>query len=181
MNGDWYPWSQHMDPRQTPEDYVRAWRHLHYMFAAQGVRNVRWMWCPNCEPVEGLERLYPGDRYVDWIGIDVYNRPKWPRSPREAIDPVYEFAARHGKPILLAEVGCAQAFAEAGDQRSPWVDKEQWITALFAEFGRWPRIRGIIWFDVSKEADWRIGSSPEAAAAYRKAVLRLDSTGTSGR
>ena len=181
MNGDWYPWTQAKDVRQRAEDYVRAWRHIHRSFARLGATNVRWVWCPNFEPPEGLERLYPGNDYVDWIGIDVYNRPPWPRSPRDALALVYHFAKKHGKPIILAEVGCAETFAQARAGHSAWKDKASWITALFVQIEQWPEIRGVIWFDLNKEEDWRIGSSPRATAAYKSAVLRLDPASTSRR
>lgn len=173
MNGDRYPWSTGSDSRQRAEDYVRAWRHVHRMFNRLGASNVEWLWCPYCEPAEGLERLYPGDRFVDWIGIDVYNGPRRPRSPSDALDPVYRFARARGKPILLAEVGCAGQFDSVTERDPPWSDKARWITAMFQQVDRRPEIRGLIWFDVNREADWRVNSSPEAAAAYRKAVLRL--------
>jgi beta-mannanase len=47
---------------------------VHDLFAAAGARNVTWMWSPNvtypgAAPLAGL---YPGDDYVDWVGLSGY-------------------------------------------------------------------------------------------------------------
>ena len=77
MNGGWYSWGT----KQTrPVDYVGAWRHVHDLFDRADAHNVIWVWAPNViNPVPSvrLAPLYPGDEYVDWIGIDgYYERPR---------------------------------------------------------------------------------------------------------
>jgi hypothetical protein len=32
-------------------------------------------------------------------------------------------------------------------------------------------IRAVVWFDINKETDWRINSSPSALSAYQAMVL----------
>ena len=59
------------------------------------------------------------------------------------------------------------ASAEAGG------DKAGWIAQLFAEIRRRPYIREIVWFNLDKEADWRISSSPAAQEAFADAVAGL--------
>ena len=176
MNGDWYPWSVGKDPAQRPEDYVAAWRRIHALFQERRADNVRFVWSPNFEPVDNLASYYPGDDVVDWIGLDVYNHPKWPRSPGELIDPVYRFADRRNKPILLAEVASAERFVPTTQPDTPvrWRSKAIWIEHLFREIAERPKIQGLIWFDIAKEADWRIESSPAAARAYRRGLALLD-------
>ena len=62
------------------------------------------------------------------------------------------------KPILIGEMASAQA--GPGD-KAKWIDDI--IPALRARF---PLIEGIIWFDVNKERDWRISSSPASEASF---------------
>jgi hypothetical protein len=74
MNGDWYPWGQGANGN-TPEDYVAAYRHVHDVIAATGASNVVWVWSPITvisRPDVPLAPLYPGDDYVDWVGLSVY-------------------------------------------------------------------------------------------------------------
>jgi beta-mannanase len=90
MNGTWYPWdgshnggettTGYGDPGKAdgPERYVDAWRHIHRIFEAEGVENVTWIWSPNMidhpnSVLNSIRNYYPGDEYVDWVGIDGYN------------------------------------------------------------------------------------------------------------
>jgi hypothetical protein len=74
--------------------------------------------------------------------------------------PLYrDYAAR--KPLLICEV----ASAEAGG------DKAAWISEMAAQLrGPFSRVRAFAWFDIDKETDWRINSSPAAQAAFRALV-----------
>ena len=52
----------------TPEDFIAAWKHMVDYFKAEGVDNVIWVWSPHI--AYGLfEEYYPGDDYVDWVGV----------------------------------------------------------------------------------------------------------------
>ena len=78
---------------ETTANFVAAWQHIVQVFAAQGATNVRWIWCPNVASsgagttgpspwnnTSGTAALmYPGDAYVDYIGMDGYNQyvPTW--------------------------------------------------------------------------------------------------------
>jgi len=180
MNGDWYPWSERKDPRQTAEAYVSAWRRIRRGFADAGADNVQFVWSVNFEPADRLDRFYPGDAFVDWIGVDMYNQPDWPRSPGEMLQPAYEFAAARHKPMILTEVGSAERFT-GRLQRGPASEspsKARWIEALFRILADRQNVRGLVWFDIDKEADWRIGSSPSSTAAYCRGLRALDTSGT---
>lgn len=65
-----------------------------------------------------------------------------------------------GKPVVIAET----AAAEQGGS------KADWNTALIAYLAAQPDVRAVIWFDHDKEADWRIDSTPESAAALNAAL-----------
>ncbi|MFE9772319.1 glycosyl hydrolase [Streptomyces sp. NPDC005931] len=59
----------------TPAQYVAAYRHIHDRFRELGVDNVVWTWIITgyLGHADLFERMYPGDRYVDWIGYNQYN------------------------------------------------------------------------------------------------------------
>lgn len=78
-----------------------------------------------------LERIYPGDRAVDIVGIDVYDsagpRLPAPASPRRwraissqpgGVRDVVAFARRHGKPLSVPEWGLVRA-AHGGGGDNP--------------------------------------------------------------
>ena len=168
MNGNWFPWSEGVNGNQSGQ-YVAAWRHVREIFDSVGTTNVLWVWSPNVSYTGSapLAPLYPGDSYVDWIGIDGYNGGSalgwggW-LGPEELFAPtIREIRAFTSEPLVLTEV----ASTEVGGS------KAQWINDLFhAMLPRHPEILGFVWVEADREADWRIVSSETAAAAFAAGV-----------
>lgn len=114
FNGGWYPWAAKRDPQA----WVSLWRRI--VTAMRGVPGARFRFDWN--PTLGWQqippdRLYPGDAYVDVIGLDVYNQT-WEKTAttpearwRDLMDRAYglrwhaDFATRHGKPMSFPEWG----------------------------------------------------------------------------
>jgi len=177
MNGDWYPWGAGVQGN-TPEQYVRAWRRVHGMFADAGARNVRWCWSPNVPAGGGdsparLEDFFPGADAVDLLGVDGYNwgsagAPHSWVEPAALFDPALRAlrAMGTGLPVVVTETASAEG-AAAGES------KARWITDLFDHLQEQGDVRAVVWFHEDKERDWRVDSSPAAEAAYRRAVARL--------
>lgn len=184
MNGDWYPWAGGVDGN-TPRLFIRAWRRMHAIFAAQGAGNVRWVWSANNVDVGSapLEAFYPGRAHTDVLAFDAYNwgaaMPQfggW--QPFSAIaEDTYDRLRRLGpQPIWITEIGSAP---DGGS-------KAAWVRDMFATAATMDRLRAIVWFNVDKERDWRADASPAVAAAFRPAepslrlrVPRLARTNTS--
>jgi beta-mannanase len=171
MNGDWYPWSQGVNGN-TPAEYVAAWRHIVRIFREEGATNVQWIWSPNViyDGSTPLSELYPGDNYVDWVGLDGYNggpalSHKW-LSFDLVFAPSYEALANlTSKPMMITET----ASAEAGGDKAAWI-RQGLLEDLPVKF---PRVRAVIWFNENKETDWRVNSSMQSLAAYREVVAAL--------
>jgi beta-mannanase len=171
MHDHSYPWAVGINGN-TAFDYRDAWLHVHAIFAAEGADNVEWVWNPNTMagateatylPIYG--RLYPGDAYVDWVGLDIYNGgdslPAWGgwRTFGDALaEPYAALTSITAKPLILAEVGSADAGGS----------KAEWIRDAFATLahGAFPRVAAVVWFDVDKEARWSIASSPDSREAW---------------
>jgi hypothetical protein len=164
MNGTWNPWSAGVNGN-TARDYVAAWRHVHDLFRQAGASNVAWVWSPTVlyRGSGRLAPLYPGDAYVDWIGIDGYNWGTSQLSSRwQTFDGVFRAtlaAVRRltHKPLMLAEV----ASSELGG------DKAAWIRGFFTGLRRNPDILAFVWFNFDKETDWRVGSSERSRRAFQ--------------
>ncbi|MFE9656578.1 glycoside hydrolase family 26 protein [Micromonospora sp. NPDC006431] len=168
MNGYWYPWCESVNGNQ-PGDYVKAWRHIHDLFRAAGATNVTWVWSPNNrwdDSTPKLATFYPGDDYVDWVGISGYYSTVF-TSDYRSFDTIFsqsiqEIRAFTSKPLVITETGASDANGR----------KAEWITEAFRMLPRYRDIIGVIWFEVDKqkELDWRIVSSPAVAKAFAKAV-----------
>jgi hypothetical protein len=165
MNGDWSPWSGALNG-QSSAKYLAAYRHVHDLFVAAGATNVIWAFCPNVtdEPRETWNQAlnyYPGDDYVDWTCVDGYNwgtaGDGW-QTFLEVFRDIYPKLASKNKPIIIGEM----ASAEGGGDKAAWI--AQIIPALKSNF---PMIKGLVWFDVNKETDWRISSSTASEAAFK--------------
>jgi hypothetical protein len=75
MNGTWYPWAVGM-AGSTPDDYVAAYRRVRRIFDDAGAKRVQWVWSPNVilgGNTDVIRRSFPGEQFVDVIGIDGYN------------------------------------------------------------------------------------------------------------
>ena len=166
MNGRWFPWAERANGNRRGE-FARAWRHVHAIFARAGARNVRWVWCPVAGSIQASQ--YPGRTQVDVLGLAGFNggtavfRRQW-RSFRVAFGPSLDFLHGLGrrKPIELSEVGSIE---QGGS-------KAAWIHGMFRELRRRPEVRSVVWFNVRKEADWRIESSRSAQRAFAAEVSR---------
>lgn len=131
-----------------PEVYIAAYRRMiDICRAAAPAINV--MWSPLGD--EGMERYYPGDDYVDLVGITVfglqaYDRDKFgaDRSFLDIFTPRYERAAAFGKPIVVAELG----YVGAGDYVSAW---EQSVRQIRGEF---PNLVGVLYFNYPEVYPW---------------------------
>jgi beta-mannanase len=171
MNGRWYPWSEAANGNR-PGQFVRAWRHVHAIFVAAGASNVRWVWSPVAGDVRAEQ--YPGPGVVDIVGLSGFVAGKsvfggrW-RSFAGTFGPSLNavHALAPGKPISLAEIAVAQVGG----------NKAAWIAGMFQEVQRHPDIRSIVWFNVRKEADWRIESSRSAEHAFAAGLSRAEQSG----
>jgi glycosyl hydrolase family 26 len=169
MNGNWYPWdgSHNGANVAATTTFISAYRHIHDLFLAAGATNALWVFCPNVDSVPGdswnqWQNYYPGDAYVDWMGFDGYNwgtvqsTSTWQAFPTIAAR-IYSSLATKGKPIMIPET----ASTELGG------DKAAWIAAILPALkSTFPGIKALAWFQMNKETDWRIDSSPTAQAAF---------------
>ena len=163
MNGDWYPWSAGVNGNSA-SDYINAYRHVVRVFRNAGAANVKHVWAPNTGT---FSTLFPGNDYVDYLGLDGYNwgakYNSW-ESFEQVFDSSYRAITRLSrKPLLITEFGANQ---HGGD-------KPAWLRhALSREVAhRYPQIRALIYFDNDQDgADWRVSSSGASESAIRTAL-----------
>jgi hypothetical protein len=181
MNGFWFPWSEGVNGNKKGE-FVPAWRHIHDIFQSVGATNATWVWCPNVDftrKLIPLNKIYPGDKYVDWTCLDGFNWGKrsdsagW-QSFNEVFHETYKRVRKLAphKPMLIGEI----ASNEIGGS------KPAWIKNMLREIPRYRGIRGLVWFDVKdRNTHWPLESSKEAQNAFangiRKSVYRPNEFG----
>ncbi|MFI5306311.1 MAG: glycosyl hydrolase [Polyangiales bacterium] len=113
FNGDWFPWTAKGGKAQ---DFVGAFQHFVTAFRSVSDRFVI-EWNVNVGD-QGMnpEDAYPGDAYVDVIGMDFYWNTQWDPKDQDMawsymVSRTYglqwhqDFAAKHGKPTSYSEWG----------------------------------------------------------------------------
>jgi hypothetical protein len=112
MNGDhWFPWAA----ADNPSGYIGAYRQLVDTFRSVSP-NFKFDWTPNIG-TQAIDpaKVYPGDAYVDTIGLDINEGAAWVgnKTPAERWDWLlhqpnglqwqHDFAAAHGKAMSYPE------------------------------------------------------------------------------
>ena len=161
-----YPWGPQNG--NTPVDFVAAWKRVYTIFEKAGATNIIWVWAPNVS-MPWIDEYYPGDDYVDWIGISILNYgsiARWSRwwSLHEILRKPYAALARIGKPLMICELG---TLPSGGKMAS-------WYREAFRDIDRrYHRIRGIVLFNERVDRDWSVMQDPETTAYLRRELLRL--------
>lgn len=164
MNGRWgFTW-QEGENGNAPGEFVQAWRHIVDIFREEKAYNVVFVWCPDAGP--DFVNYYPGDDYVDVIGLDGYNWgfDEW-KTFGEVFGPALAAIDNDAPPYLpiwICETGCAE---DGGD-------KAAWITDMLGAYlPAHPAIEALCWYDFEMDGrDWRIGTSPASLAAWRAGI-----------
>ncbi len=140
MNGGWFWWG-----KQKPEVFKTLWRRMHDRFQKEKLDNLIWVYSADPDPKTVL-KYYPGDGYVDIVGVDVY------RSDPENISlETYRKLTGLGKPFAITEYGTGDPKASNHSGLSPLLD------AIKAKFPKTAFF--MVWYD-----GWAIHREPDAKA-----------------
>jgi DUF971 family protein len=172
MDGGWYSWG-YLRKDSTPEIFIKAWRHIHHVFAEEHATKVKWVWTidrivrratgPRRKQVAPARRWWPGPNYVNWIGIDGYFRKpgdSFGKLFNAQLASVREFTRR---PVLITETAVPNT-------RKPAIKTAQ-IHELFKRTtasgdASASRMLGFIWFDIKAKEDWPIDNDRIAREAF---------------
>jgi beta-mannanase len=159
MNGDWYPWSETVNGN-TAGQFIAAWRHVHDIFQRVGAENVIWDWSPNIlrgARAVPLSTFYPGDAYVDWVGLTGYEVYETTAAQvfTETMTQVRQVTS---KPVLITETGGQPGTAKAG-----------WTTSFLSWLAGQPGVIGFIWFEYPVSAGPKVNWGFDADAATEQA------------
>jgi hypothetical protein len=171
MNGNWYAWGRSLE-------FVAAWQRFHKLVTGEGATNVTFTWTVNsiwsADPASDPSPYYPGDAYVDWLGLDSYN---WGRSPvqpdkwttpEQTLTPTLDVleGIAPTKPVVIVE----NASTEYGGNKANWI--REMLTSYLPHH---PEVKAYLWFnwDFPKNglrSDWPIESSAPAQLQFREAI-----------
>jgi hypothetical protein len=181
------PWQAEANgSAQAAAVFVRMWRRVVEVFREEGVERIAWVWAPSAgnpythHPTGASHwnwqgHYFPGEGWVTYMGLHAFNDPLSQRAWIPVRELVTGDAADHAlsillnvhprMPVILSEIASDE---HPRDQSA----KGRWMLDLFAVTAACPRIAGIVWFDASKERDWRIGSSTASLLAFKEGLAR---------
>lgn len=166
----------------NPSVFIAAWRHFVNIFRANHVGDVKWLWNPirvGGSQAQDPVPYYPGNGYVDWIGIDAYPKDHWltlqqlvTTSGGSSNFDWYDTFSRYGKPLMVGEVGILPAsdYPGGAPTRATW-----WADARDELAHSLTQIRAIEYFDSDTNFDWRYdapGKAPGDSGADALSAVR---------
>lgn len=149
-------WGQEMEDKSgrfswsgwAPNDYITAYRHMMDIVRKEAP-NAKLMWSPKGE--DGLQAYYPGDNYVDFVGLSVFGLEAFdkiehggPWTFGQSLKKGYGLVEKYNKPIWVAELGY-----EGNDAYiKPWMND---VTLKTSEF---PKLEEVVYFNDKDVHPW---------------------------
>jgi beta-mannanase len=167
----------------TAKDYAAMYRHVITRLRTNGVTNavnvIAYMGNEKWMAQSWWKDLYPGDAYVDWVGLDSYVSVEkgyyhygdmgdlLDRQPTGGGLGWYDWAvtAHPTKPIMVAEWGMYH-------RRAVVTDKAAAFTSVIPELKAHPAVKAIVYFDTASDdegdRDISVNSTAGSLAAFKK-------------
>jgi len=149
-----YPWA-----RGDAAGYIRSYRYV-VQRCRKSAPAARFVWSPKGE--RNLADYYPGDAYVDKVGISLWGLDRGDRAFyghsrgfSEALAEKYRRVAGFAKPIMIAELGIGGDLA----YRDAWLRQIADVAATARSF---PLLHDIVYFNDIEPCPWPMGlGSPD--------------------
>lgn len=181
MDGPWYPWGYNAEGQgnTNPANFTSAWKHIVDIFRQEGATNVQFAWCIAAGILDAnrinqygdiLKQMYPGDNYVDWVGLDGYSNLS-SRSLQDVFQPSYQFLKTFThRPMMLFEVGSTE------NPKDPMA-KANWITQGFLTTiaTQFPDVKIANWFNSTDDnknnpQNYAMDTSQNSLNAWKQVV-----------
>lgn len=166
-----------------PERFKDAYHHIIQICRDEGATNITWVFHMDSanhpdEPWNRAENYYPGDEWIDWIGVSIYGayEPKslyvdvFSRLMDTAYSQIIDFAP--DKPVIIAEFGTAK--------NNLVLDQTQWAkdALMSLDTERYPNLIGFSWWNEwwqndrhsGNDTTMRVQDNPELAELFREFV-----------
>ena len=127
-NGSWFWWGK---TRIEEGDYMALWQYtVKYLRDTKGLHNLLYAFSPNGPFADEDSYLYgyPGDRYVDILGLDFYDdkqNDKWMSDLEKSLNVVQAKAQASGKVMALTETGVRKegSLSIKGNRNKRWFNQ----------------------------------------------------------
>ena len=179
MNGTWTQYSG------KEKLYKEKWKLVHDVMEKEAP-NVIMTWTVFTFPESRIDMFYPGDAYVDCVGVNIYNvvyhnnrltDDGTKEDPLKLLDYVYNTYS-YRKPIQISEFGVTHYTVT---DKKTYVDfANERITRMYKQLEeRYPRVKSIFYFDVNtmnscypdrRINDYSLTTNAAVLANYKKII-----------
>jgi len=147
----------------TATKFVTAWKHIHDLFT--GVSNVKFGLDYNNVSVPSIAGnlvtdYYPGDTYVDYVGVDGFSLSSNWQTFGELFDNVMNQINSYNKPIIVFSVA-----SEGNPQKADWITE-----GLGSHIKTYKNVLGWIWFNQGGSPNWLVNSDSLSLQAFRSVL-----------
>jgi hypothetical protein len=139
----------------SPKEFISAWRYIVGLFRKHNVKNVAFVWscCTAFDRnIDKIMDYYPGDRYVDWFGDNLFGKRHFTEINNHKIitKDFLEEAEKHKKPIIIAESSPAKVGVDKG--RKSW---NEWFKPYFKWIDDNQIIKAFCYINWDWGKDWK--------------------------
>ena len=146
--------------------------------------------------------FYPGDQYVDWIGMSTYHttnyKTHWGQDasysfdfmgygddafygvgnydsdPMATIRPILDFARQHGKPVVISECGFSYLDRYTNTQQTAYSVEQ--LHKFYSYINMvYPQVKAVFYFDYTVDSErhsYALAGNSQTQAAYRNAIVK---------
>ncbi len=149
----------------TALKFRTAWQHIHDLFVSVSTTNVKFAITYNnvsIPDVAGNEMsdYYPGDTYVDYVGIDGFNFADPWQTFAQIFDTTIAQVSKFNKPIYILSMA-----SEAGAQKASWI-----TDGLGGTIKNYTNVLGWIWFNEGGQPNWIVNSDSASLSAFKSII-----------
>lgn len=139
LTGEWFWWGK---PHCSTSEFVQLWTYtFEYLTETKKLHNLIFAFSTagSFENTTEFADRYPGDKYVDLVGFDLYQTENQPNADfsktlRAKLSVLFQFANAHNKPAAITELGY---------ERIP--DPEWWTKTFYPAVEGFPVAYTLFW------------------------------------
>ncbi|USF28027.1 hypothetical protein N510_002985 [Firmicutes bacterium ASF500] len=182
-----------------PEVFKQAFQKV--AAAARSYNNIQMVFSPNdiSNMAYTIDQYYPGDEYVDWVGMSTYHSTNfrgfygeasysmsyekayddsfygmgvYDHDPITTIKPIVELARAHNKPVMISECGFSYIDHSTGVDMTAYAAGQMNFFYSYVNMV-YPEVKAVFYFDVARQEgsyDYALAASPTLSSTYDAAI-----------
>ncbi len=187
FNSNWYVWGGYKNGgiKGGSKKVVRVWQYVVDIFTTQNANNIKWVWCPHEPSVDvsteewnDIINYWPGDEYVDLLGIDGFNF--FPENPERSNPSFLSFGElfdeTYKKMLNISNKPISIMTGSAEFKREGIIDsKSKWIEDAFNSIStKYKNVNTMFWFNFkfNESANWRVDSSDITLDTFKRVLKK---------